>query len=566
MKPLLAVTLLAAALPALAAPPPPAEPPPEGFSETIDVRVIDVQAVVTGHGGERVRGLQAGDFRLLVDGKEVPVDFFTEVADGAATPAAPGAEGQAAEVPAPVQGVVGRSVLVFVDQGSAIGNQLAIVVRRMAGELDRLAAEDRVAVVACDGRKLAVLTGWTADRAAVRAALEKALATPAGGLEGRVEREDLSNDEELLGMAAEAAETPELADLVTGGEVQSVLKMRRTMNAAMAALRNFAGAPGRKAALLLSGGWPLPYLRRLYPQLIDTANRLGYTLYPVDVAGLETSPVPVDASKSGWVTFGESGAQDNGLISSERELEVHDGLELLARGTGGKASVNSNRLQALDRLVADTASYYWLGFSPTWKGDGRRHDIRVEVRRPGFSVRARRGFSDLSVATEQALAIEGRLLLGSGTEKRLGVELGAPRFASLKTVIVPVVLHIPAGVITFVRREAGYHADLPLHISSYDNTGQPVELPPLVLRLDVPRLPPAGETVHFRSQIKIRRGERRLRFVLQDTVHDELLWGEAAVTKEAKEKKGASGEAALRRNKIPAAFVLLDATLYYGDL
>ena len=153
---LLLLSLLFAASAAFAA-----EPPPEGFSETIDVRVIDVQAVVTGRGGERVRGLKAGDFRLLVDGKEVPVDFFTEVADGAATPASPGgsAEGQAAEVPAPVQGVVGRSVLIFVDQGSTIGNQLGTVVRRLSGELDRLAPEDRVAVVASDGRKLAVLTG-----------------------------------------------------------------------------------------------------------------------------------------------------------------------------------------------------------------------------------------------------------------------------------------------------------------------------------------------------------------------------------------------------------------------
>jgi hypothetical protein len=298
-------------------------------------------------------------------------------------------------------------------------------------------------------------------------------------------------------------------------------------------LRGFAGAPGRKAALLLSGGWPLAYLPTMFPQLIDTANRLGYTLYPVDVSGVETSPVAYDASLSGWLPV----VPDNGLVSSERELQVHDGLELLARGTGGKASLNSARLDALDRLVADTSSYYWLGFSPTWKGDGRRHEIRVEARRPGLEVRARSSFSDLSPAAESALAIEGRLLLGGGTEKLLGVELGEPKWSSLKAVAVPVILHIPAGAIAFVQREGGgFHAELPLHVTSFDNTGVPAELPPVVLRLDLPRVPAAGEMVHFRSQIRIRRGERRLRFILQDTVHDKLLWGEAPVGAAAAKK------------------------------
>ena len=49
-----------------------AQEAPEAFGESIDVRVVNVEAVVTGRHGERVRGLTAADFRLLVDGKEVP--------------------------------------------------------------------------------------------------------------------------------------------------------------------------------------------------------------------------------------------------------------------------------------------------------------------------------------------------------------------------------------------------------------------------------------------------------------------------------------------------------------
>src|SRR3954471_13683568 len=44
------------------------------FGESIDVRVVNVEAVVVDKKGERVRGLSAADFRLLVDGREVPIE------------------------------------------------------------------------------------------------------------------------------------------------------------------------------------------------------------------------------------------------------------------------------------------------------------------------------------------------------------------------------------------------------------------------------------------------------------------------------------------------------------
>src|SRR5215211_5451744 len=86
------------------------EPPGEVpvVSETIDVRVVNIEAVVTDASGKPMRGLSAGDFRLLVDGQEVPVEYFTEVEEGTsvapkptdaptapAAPAAPVATGEA---------------------------------------------------------------------------------------------------------------------------------------------------------------------------------------------------------------------------------------------------------------------------------------------------------------------------------------------------------------------------------------------------------------------------------------------------------------------------------------
>src|SRR5688572_1655329 len=72
-------------------PPPPSGPPsdeavPLVFGEVLDVRVVNVEVVVTDKDGERVRGLGAKDFRLKVDGQEVPIDFFSEILGGAVSP------------------------------------------------------------------------------------------------------------------------------------------------------------------------------------------------------------------------------------------------------------------------------------------------------------------------------------------------------------------------------------------------------------------------------------------------------------------------------------------------
>jgi VWFA-related protein len=569
-----------AALPTAAAPdqPPaqaPASAPAPGYSEAIDVRVVNVEAVVTDRKGERLRGMTAADFRLLVDGKEVPIDYFTEVVEGAAARASsPAGPADKAAVPSPVQGTVGRSVLIFIDQAFSLPTQLEQVLRRLGQDLGRLGPEDRVAVVAFNGRKLSVLADWTGDKAVVRAALDRAAQGNAGGAGVRVERASLGNDAALRRIADEASgidegdrqfpgfaggvpESEDVAAVLRGPDGtlggssfrtpfgrdfagvpwQAVSQARKTLTAAVAALRGFAGEPGRKAVLLLSGGWPVDLQPSLYPELIDTANRLSYTLYPVDVPGIETSPVPFEAAVQGPF---RQGAPQTGFISSRWELDSQYGLELLAGWTGGKPSLNSNRLTALGRLVEDTSSYYWIGFSPTWRGDGRRHTVRLEARHAGVEVRSRRSFTDVSRAAESAMAIEGELMLGrSVPEKKLAVELGGAASSGLRAIEVPITLGVPSEALAFVQTGDVYRAELPLHVTSFDDANDPVDLPPVVLRAVVKQIPPAGELVRFQTTFRLRRGEKRLRFTVQDAIHDKLLWGEGAI--------GSGGEARTAR-------------------
>src|SRR4029079_5327515 len=80
-----------------------------------------------------------------------------------------------------------------------------------------------------------------------------------------------------------------------------------------------------------------------------------------------------------------------------------DTLHTLADATDGMAVQSSNELDTdLKSIANDLSSYYLLGYlSSNSKLDGKYHNIKVRVKRPGVDVRARRGYRS---ATEEEVA------------------------------------------------------------------------------------------------------------------------------------------------------------------
>ena len=504
------------------------DPAPPVINESIDVRVMNMETVVTDAQGRRVKGLTAADFRLLVDGREVPVDYFSEVTDGAPAAPAPAEPAAAAStVPAPVPAAGGRSILVFIDLELSLKTQLAQVLGGLEEQLDRLGAEDRVAVVAFGQGRLTVLSDWTGDHRAVRAALTRASKLPSGGLGAvRADRDSLRQDDELNMIVAQVSE-----GAAEGGPPSrawhSLAQVHKAMAASTAALRGFAGAPGRKTALLLSGGWPVDD-PAVFLDLVDTANRLGYTLYPVDVAGLDTQALPDDIGDQRRF---RPNTLRIGYVASDWEHATHDTFEGLARWTGGKMLLNGNRMDALASLVADTSSYYWLGFTPRWHGDGQRHRVSLEVRRPGLRARTRRDFTDVARASESAQALSARLALGRGMDRpRLAVVLGPSKRAGSGLVDVPLTVGVPIEALSFTPKEGGYEAAVSAQVTLLDAQQNAAEMHPLELRVAVKERPAAG-MARFQTTVRMRREEKRLRVLVPDTLHDSILWGEGAVSR-----------------------------------
>jgi hypothetical protein len=71
-----------------------------------------------------------------------------------------------------------------------------------------------------------------------------------------------------------------------------------------------------------------------------------------------------------------------------------DSLRTLADGTDGMAVLNNNDLDVgMRRISDDLSSYYLLGYyTSNARLDGRFHNIKVRVKRPGVDVRARKGY------------------------------------------------------------------------------------------------------------------------------------------------------------------------------
>jgi VWFA-related protein len=528
------------------------------FSDSIDVRVVNVEAVVTDRRGQRVPGLAVGDFRLLIDGRETPIDNFAEIGGAIPGPSA-GAGGPAGAVEAAAAAPRGRSLVVFIDESFAVKAHRDMVIKKLAGQLGQLDPADRVAVVAFDGDRMSVLSDWTSDREALAAALGRAQGRPARGNAvvasrrvkqsdadfaalvysvlnladagpggGKLDlggvRSDGSARTDSGGMPAAASDKGgplEPVGTLIGGMMEEALssRMARIPIAITAAMRAFANAPGRKLMLVLSGGWPS--LSAVLP-VAGEANRLGFTLYPVDVTGVDTTFLGNDVSYSGPSPVGQ--------MKEGWELSAEYALEVMARATGGKASIDSNRLAALPRTLEDTRSYYWLSFTPHWTGDDRSHRIQLEVTRPGLEVRTRRSFADFSPATRARLSAEDVLFFGGDpASKQLGVLAGTAEKPSLRGQRIPFLLAIPLPVFT-AGGEGQPFPDLVLSVQTEDDFGARMQFPDTRVHLSAASLAASQAGIaHFKVTLPLTLHGQRLIFTLRDPVSGALVWGETRV-------------------------------------
>ncbi len=114
--------------------------------------------------------------------------------------------------------------------------------------------------------------------------------------------------------------------------------------------------------------------------VFDTANRHNTAIYAIDPRGLATGEFDISENVGGKV--------DQDFLRA-----TQDTLQVLALNTDGRAIVNRNDLdKGLRQVVRDTSAYYLLGYNSSAPADGKFHEIKIRLKRPGVQVRSRKGY------------------------------------------------------------------------------------------------------------------------------------------------------------------------------
>ncbi|MEO7158184.1 MAG: VWA domain-containing protein, partial [Vicinamibacterales bacterium] len=122
-------------------------------------------------------------------------------------------------------------------------------------------------------------------------------------------------------------------------------------------------------------------LNRELQDVWDACNRNNTAIYAVDPRGLAVGAFDITANIS--------------MTTSQSYLNASlDTLRELAENTDGRAIVNRNDLAAgMKQIIRDASAYYLVGYNSSQAPkDGKFHEIKVRVKRPGVQVRARKGY------------------------------------------------------------------------------------------------------------------------------------------------------------------------------
>ncbi len=496
------------------APRPLAAAPTDTFRESVNVRVMDIDVVVTDAAGKPVPGLGRDAFQIRVDRRPVEVDYFAAVHDGIVSRddletispdlvLNPGAGEKPPSVP--------RHFLIWIDEASLSPARRRGALGAIRDFVGRLGPSDEAAIVAERGRP-ETLAGWTSRPDVLLAALAAIPTGSVGGLR-RIERERQALREiELVG----PGERETRARLY---EEEVYEETKKTLEDLSGSLSLLADKAGKKVMIVVSEGFelqpgaavlafaarreapPLSFRRDVTPQLrqfIDRANALETTVFAVDARGLLAPPGDENAPLAARSLFARE--------------DIETGLQQMADETGGEAVLRDNDVSgALAAIFRDVSTYYSLGVNLRNVPGGDSHRVEVAVSRPGLRVRARRTYLTENDDARMEDRVRATLLTSASYADLSPAVRIVPAPPEAGKGVVTVDIEIPAEELTFLpdaghvtARAAYYFAALGDHDEQtpVTHTIQTFTLSPGEAR--------SGKPLVERVSLKLRKGSYRL--------------------------------------------------------
>lgn len=384
--------------------------PQRGVTFRTETNFVEVHAIVTDESGAFVNDLTQDDFEVYEDGKLQKPAAFSLIELPIERPFVPanGSEPVEPDVRATTRTFDGRIYVLLLDDLHTHFPRSAQV-RDVARQfIDRyLGVNDLAAVVYTSGRQDAGQE-LTNNRRLLFAAIDRfqGQKLPSAGLEKlalhlRQNAQELTEDEDYTIRTNErlqrAEQVPDLFDAERG------YNARRALDAIENVSKWLSDVQGRRKALLFfSEGIDYdiyaPFNRGSASAIvsetqeaISNAQRANVNVYGIDPRGLSNFGELVDVQgKSDYpqLEFGTFRGFLHELLLSQESLIA------MSSETGGLPIVRTGDVAGgLGRIVLDNSRYYLLGYySDASKWNRKFLKIDVKVKRPGFRVRARRGF------------------------------------------------------------------------------------------------------------------------------------------------------------------------------
>jgi len=463
------------AVPLFAQQPQPQQSEIPKLTETIDVRVINVDVVVTDKKGKPVPGLKAEDFELYENGVPKKISNFYEVEGNKAlnvaiTPA-PDAKPQAATMREDIPENMRRRIIFYIDNLSLAPFNRNRVFKEMKEFAKNVLRPGDEAMIATFNRSMKVRLPFTRDNGAIQTTLDTIAGESGMGISNRSESHDVmtriqddTNQDDAIAQARSYSES------VNHDLRQSV----ESLNALMSTL---AGVEGKKILVLTTEGFQMQPGKEMF-YLIDeigrekgwngstqlegmqfdatnqiqsiakTANANGITLYTIHAGGLGAANEGMMADQSKATPF---------IVSQTAISNSTDSLQLMADMTGGLASINTNNFgQAFKNIQRDLESYYSLGYRAGTERVDRQRNLEVRVKNRNYIVRNRETFVEKSTFAEMNDRVIANLLYKvKANDLHILVKTGTP-VSQDDLFRVPVEIQIPMESLTLLPQGEAY--------------------------------------------------------------------------------------------------------------
>ena len=428
------------------------------FTESLAVRVVNVEVFATDKKGNPIHGLTAEDFELYEDGRRVEISHFFAASDEGSAPPEPRALLPVEPLALPeTEATTPKldpdkipSIVAYIDNLNLRKGGRKRVLADLATFLeDSVDHGSRVMIVVHDRGGLRPVLEPTVDKGRIAESLAAISKMNSEGFRLDLARRGamiairdillkyVNRSGRLQEQACELGEQ-ELNFAIEDYARNAIAHNEITASGLSIMVGALAGWPGLKTMIYVSDGLPqfagtdlFFYVADLCPEfgsrflantnrfdsspifdhITQQANANQVTIHTLEARGLTTLSIDsVDSEGSIRITNiqgdEDQTADNSGQFSIRRFTPSPDNdrirtannqstLFQLAKDTGGRAVLNANDFALdLQKIGADTRNYYSLGFTTKQRGDGKVHRLRVEVLNPKIRIRHREAYRD----------------------------------------------------------------------------------------------------------------------------------------------------------------------------